>query len=96
MISTGLVIVVPFFAGRGVVSETQKAPYGARAGKPDALPCRLSASHAARLREAGIPTVPYPDTAAQMFNYLWRYTDNLRGLYETPTVSDGEQYRCRW
>ena len=36
------------------------------------------------LNRAGIPTFPYPDTAARAFNYMWRYTYNLRGLYETP------------
>jgi acetyltransferase len=40
------------------------------------------------LREAGIPTFPYPDTAASMFNYLWRYNESLRALYETPTLTD--------
>ena len=36
------------------------------------------------LNAAGIPTFPYPDTAAKAFVYMWRYTYNLRGLYETP------------
>jgi acetyltransferase len=40
------------------------------------------------LREAGIPTFPYPDTAAAMFNYLWRYDESLRALYETPSLAD--------
>jgi acetyltransferase len=40
------------------------------------------------LREAGIPTFEYPDTAAQMFNYLWRYDESLRALYETPETTD--------
>jgi acetyltransferase len=43
------------------------------------------------LREAGIPTFPYPDTAASMFNYLWRYDESLRALYETPTLGDDEE-----
>jgi acetyltransferase len=38
------------------------------------------------LREAGIPTFAYPDTACVLFNHLWRYADNLRSLYETPTL----------
>ncbi|MBI5084323.1 MAG: bifunctional acetate--CoA ligase family protein/GNAT family N-acetyltransferase [Acidobacteria bacterium] len=37
------------------------------------------------LNQAGIPTFPYPDTAARMFNYMWRYTSNLKALYETPS-----------
>jgi acetyltransferase len=39
------------------------------------------------LNAAGIPTFPYPDTAARAFTYMWRYTYNLRGLYETPALS---------
>jgi acetyltransferase len=42
------------------------------------------------LNRAGIPTFPYPDTAARAFHYMWRYTYNLRGLYETPTTTDHE------
>ena len=41
---------------------------------------------AAILREAGIPTFPYPDTACVLFNQLWRYAENLRSLYETPSL----------
>jgi acetyltransferase len=37
------------------------------------------------LNAAGIPTFPYPDTAARMFTYMWKYTHNLRGIYETPS-----------
>ncbi len=38
------------------------------------------------LNTAGIPTFPYPDTAARAFTYMWRYSYNLHGLYETPTL----------
>ena len=40
------------------------------------------------LTHAGIPTFAYPDTAARMFNYMWRYESNLRALYETPELTD--------
>jgi acetyltransferase len=39
------------------------------------------------LNRANIFTFPYPDTAAHVFNYMWRYSYNLRGLYETPSLS---------
>lgn len=39
------------------------------------------------LNQAGIPTFPYPDTAARMFNYMWRYARNLKALYETPSYA---------
>jgi len=41
----------------------------------------------AALNSAGIPTFSYPDTAARAFTYMWRYTYNLRGLYETPALT---------
>jgi acetyltransferase len=40
------------------------------------------------LNRADIPTYPYPDTAARVFGAMWRYSDNLRALYETPVASD--------
>jgi acetyltransferase len=40
------------------------------------------------LNNAGIPTFAYPDTAASAFNYMWRFSYNLRGLYETPAAAD--------
>ena len=39
------------------------------------------------LNSAGIPTFPYPDTAVKVFEYMWHYTYNLRGLYETPVFA---------
>jgi acetyltransferase len=39
------------------------------------------------LNRSNIPTFHYPDTAVRAFNYMWRYTYNLRGLYETPMMS---------
>ena len=39
------------------------------------------------LNRASIPTFPYPDTAAQVFDHMWHYTCNLDSLYETPQSS---------
>jgi len=36
------------------------------------------------LRRNGIPCYGYPDTAARAFAAMWRYSHNLRSLYETP------------
>lgn len=38
------------------------------------------------LGHAGLPTFAHPDTAARIFGAMWRYSDNLRALYETPTL----------
>ena len=40
------------------------------------------------LNRAEIPVFPYPDTAARAFQYMWSYTYNLKGLYETPTATE--------
>lgn len=40
------------------------------------------------LNAAGIPTFPYPDTAARMFTYMHQYASNLKLIYETPTLGD--------
>jgi acetyltransferase len=40
------------------------------------------------LNASGIPTFSFPDTAARAFVYMWRYSDHLRGLYETPSIAD--------
>ena len=40
------------------------------------------------LNRAGIYTMPYPDTAAHLFNLMWNYSYNLKGLYETPILAE--------
>ncbi len=40
------------------------------------------------LNRAGIPTYPYPDSAARVFSYMWQYSYNLHGIYETPILAD--------
>lgn len=46
------------------------------------------------LDRAGIPTFAFPDTAARMFNDMWRYSENLRGLYETPVTPEPAEASC--
>jgi acetyltransferase len=40
----------------------------------------------ALLNDSGIPTFPYSDSAARAFALMWRYSENLRALYETPLL----------
>ncbi len=42
------------------------------------------------LNKAGIPTFEYPDDAARAFTYMWQLTSNLKTLYETPILPDGQ------
>ncbi len=46
------------------------------------------------LNQAGIPTYRYPDQAARVFGHLWRFSDNLKALYETPTLPPQEDGRA--
>jgi acetyltransferase len=39
------------------------------------------------LNQAGIPTFAFPDTAARAFYFMWRYSYNLKALYETPLLA---------
>jgi acetyltransferase len=43
------------------------------------------------LNAAQIPTFKYPDRAARAFNYMWRYSENLRSLYETPAMAPDDE-----
>jgi len=63
-------------------SSTGKPVLASWMGGPDV------AAGEAILKRAGIPAFPYPDTAARVFNYMWQYSYALKGLYETPQLSD--------
>jgi len=43
------------------------------------------------LNAANIPTFKYPDRAAKSFYYMWRYSENLRQLYETPASAPEDE-----
>jgi acetyltransferase len=43
------------------------------------------------LNDAGVPTYKYPDMAARVFYYMWRYSYNLRALYQTPALVADQQ-----
>ncbi|MFM7877724.1 MAG: acetyl CoA synthetase subunit alpha, partial [Microcystis panniformis] len=45
----------------------------------------------ALLNQQGIPTYRYPDSAARVFNLLWKYEENLRGLYQTPILANSQE-----
>jgi acetyltransferase len=87
-----LVILAPQgMTDPAAVAERLK-PYAKSSGKPVLTSWMGGASIAsgeAILNASGIPTFPFPDTAARAFTYMWRYSDNLRGLYETPTLAEG-------
>ncbi|HEA67749.1 MAG TPA: GNAT family N-acetyltransferase [Desulfobacterales bacterium] len=36
----------------------------------------------------GIPSFPFPEISIRIFNYMWKYRENLNALYETPKLMD--------
>ena len=93
--SDGLLVVL---APQGMTDPAAIAeglkPYAKSSGKPVLTSWMGGTSIApavATLNAAGIPTFPYPDTAARAFTYMWRYSYNLHGLYETPSLAEGQE-----
>src|SRR5271166_1285397 len=93
--SDGLLAII---APQGLANPTQVAermkPLAHSTGKPllaSWMGGEGVAEGTAILNTASIPTFSYPDTAARAFTYMWRYTYNLRGLYETPALVDAAE-----
>jgi acetyltransferase len=84
-----LVILTPQAMTDPTATAEELKPYAKLPGKP-LLACWMGGNEVAPgediLNKAGIPTYKYPDTAARAFYYMWRYTYNLRALYETPAL----------
>ena len=88
--SDGLLVILTPQAMTAPTETAEKLkPYATSTGKP-ILASWMGGSEVepgeAILNRANIPTFGYPDEAARMFNYMWQYADNLRGLYETPIL----------
>jgi len=93
--SDGLLVIL---APQGMTDPSHIAerlkPYAKEYGKPvlaSWMGGNSIAEGEAALNSAGIPTFPFPDTAARAFTYMWRYTYNLRGLYETPALAENSE-----
>ena len=84
-----LVILTPQAMTEPTQTAEQLKPYAKSLGKPVLASWMGGVDVQAGtliLNQADIPTFPYPDTAARVFNYMWKYSYNLRGLYETPIL----------
>ena len=80
-------------AGPTATAEHLK-PYAHSTGKPVIASWMGGTEVAAGtdiLNRAGIPTFQFPDTAARVFCYMWRYSYVLRGLYETPVLRGDDE-----
>jgi acetyltransferase len=90
-----LVILTP----QAMTDATATGEALAKMAKPESKPILASWMGAGEveagedvLNAANIPTFKYPDRAARAFYYMWRYSDNLRSLYETPATADGAEH----
>jgi acetyltransferase len=86
-----LVILTPQAMTDPTQTAEQLTAYAKTAGKPLLASWMGGAGVAAGvgiLNRAGVPTFPYPDKASQVFGYMWRYSYNLHGLYETPLPTE--------
>lgn len=87
-----LVILTPQAMTDPTATAEQLKPFANTYGKPVMASWMGGDDVAAGemiLNKARIPTFHYPDMAATMFTYMWRYTYNLRSLYETPMLPAG-------
>lgn len=85
-----LVITTPQGMTNPLEIAQQLIPYAKDSKKPifaSWMGGELMAPAIKALNVAGIPTFPFPDSAAQAFNYMWQSRENLKMLYETPAVS---------
>lgn len=84
-----LVILTPQAMTAPTKIAEELKPYGQSTDKP-VLASWMGGAEVATgrkiLNQSNIPNFQFPDTAVRMFNYMWRYSYNLRGLYQTPTL----------
>lgn len=88
-----LVILTPQSMTDPTKTAEQLVPYSQSLGKP-VLASWMGGEEVEEgmkiLNRAKIPTFPYPDTAARMFNYMAQFAENLASLYETPSTNNAD------
>jgi acetyltransferase len=91
----GLLVIMTLQGTTNPAAIAEKLTRFAKLGRKPILASWMGGEGAAQgqmmLNRAGIPTFPFPDTAVTAFHYMWKYSYNLRGLYETPSLTSSEQ-----
>jgi acetyltransferase len=88
-----LVILTPQAMTEPIEIAKALSQYGHIKGKPvlaSWMGGQTVAAGEVLLNQAGIYTFPFPDTAAQVFNLMCRYSYSLQALYETPSFLEEE------
>src|SRR5215471_11202737 len=84
-----LAILAPTGLADPTVIAERLAPLAKLAGRPviaSWMGGKSIVAGDAILTHAGIPTYHYPDSAARVFQSMWRFSANLKALYETPAA----------
>ncbi len=92
-----LVILTPQAMTDPTKTAEELIPYAQSLGKP-VIATWMGGNDVAPgetiLNKANVPTFPYPDTAARVFDYMAHYSENLHSLYETPMpVGEADEAR---
>jgi acetyltransferase len=90
-----LVILTPQAMTDATATAEHLKPLAKLHGKPilaSWMGDRGVAEGRAILNAANIPNFAYPDTAARAFCSMWRYSYNLRALYETPAMAPEHEH----
>jgi acetyltransferase len=95
----GLLVVLAPQAMTDPLAVAEKiAPFAKLPNKPviaSWMGGRDVAAGDAALNRARIPTYSYPDSAARVFQSMWRYSANLQALYETPETAPTTEARTQ-
>ncbi|MCC6367347.1 MAG: GNAT family N-acetyltransferase [Bryobacterales bacterium] len=93
--SDGILVVLAPQANTDPTETAEQMKPFAKLGKKPILASWMGgmdvAGGVALLRSAEIPTFAYPDTAVRMFLYMGAYTEDLRGIYETPLMEAADE-----
>jgi len=88
-----LIVMTPQGMTNPTLIAEHLKPYANTLGKPVLASWMGGTTVAAGediLNQVGMPSFAFPDTAVRAFNYMWQYSYNLKGLYETPSLMTGD------
>jgi acetyltransferase len=93
-LNDGILVTFSPQAGHGAAEVAQRLIAFAKLPRKPILASWMGGAEvmdgAEMLERAGIPTFAFPDDAAHIFNFMWRYEANLRSIYETPLALPAE------
>lgn len=90
--SDGVLVVLTPQAMTDPTRTAEQLKLSPRPGGKPMIASWMGGTHVAAgvdiLNRSDIPTFTYPDAAARAFAAMWRHSDALRGIYETPSETD--------